>query len=75
MAVVDKLLTFNGRTTSHVVSVSIIDDKIDEAQETFNVSLELVNSAGGDIGVTIAPNLVQIHINNTRSKGSMLLCV
>ena len=75
MAVADRLLTFNGKTTSHVVSVSIIDDKIDEAQETFNVSLELDNSAGGDIGVTIAPNLVQIHINNTRSKMTMLLCV
>ena len=65
LAVTGILLTFNGGTTSHFVQVSIIDDKVDEIQETFIGSLKLVSVVGG---VTVRPDVVQIIINNTDSK-------
>jgi len=61
------LLVFDQSTTTVTVNISIVDDTVAEATETFQASLTLVDSLCPDI-ITISPSLADIFIEDSFGK-------
>jgi len=57
------LLVFDQSTTTVTVNISIVDDTVAEATETFQASLTLVDPLRPDI-ITISPSLADIFIED-----------